>query len=265
MANLNRMEPANVANTLGGTQPERLQFPFAGQLNIEADYDLDSALFDCKFSPNFDEHLYDTIPHEDEIDWDNAQSRKTRKNLNAKKRKKSKEEVAILEAHFVQDPEWTRKTVKALKPLLNLTVDQIYKWGYDRKLLVEKRKSNAQQKRVRKSKTMKKMTKASNSLAVDDRDNTRQDWGCSLQKSQEFNSFKMQSHQEEQLCLNADLKSDKPFDEGEGCMEILSDCCVGNNFIRNDSGIFNFEHPSNKDDLFCHDDSDFYTELHLQD
>mmetsp|Transcript_38511 Transcript_38511/g.44141 ORF Transcript_38511/g.44141 Transcript_38511/m.44141 type:complete len:96 (+) Transcript_38511:355-642(+) len=95
--------------------------------------------------------------------------------MNAKKRKKTKEEIAILEAHFVQDPEWTRRTVKALKPLLNLTVDQIYKWGYDRKLLVEKRKSNAQQKRVRKSKTMKKMTKASNSLAVDDRDNTRQD------------------------------------------------------------------------------------------
>ena len=67
---------------------------------------------------------------------------KTRKNLRAPKRKKTQEEVRILEAHFNEDPSWGRKTVKALKSLLpNLTVDQIYKWGYDKKLLEKKRQA----------------------------------------------------------------------------------------------------------------------------
>ena len=56
-----------------------------------------------------------------------------------KKRKKTNEEVSVLEGHFTKDPAWSRKTVKALKGILtNLSVDQIYKWGYDKKLLEKK-------------------------------------------------------------------------------------------------------------------------------
>lgn len=67
---------------------------------------------------------------------------KNRKNLNAKKRKKTKEENDTLEAYFQEDPSWGRKTVKMIKNLLNnLSVDQIYKWGYDRKLLLKKRQA----------------------------------------------------------------------------------------------------------------------------
>lgn len=65
--------------------------------------------------------------------------KKTRKGLNDRKRKKTKEEVATLESFFENDPSWGRKTVKALKQALpNLSVDQIYKWGYDRKKLQKK-------------------------------------------------------------------------------------------------------------------------------
>lgn len=83
-----------------------------------------------------------------------ADSNKVRKNLRAKKRKKTKEEVAILEAYYQQDPSWSRKTVKALKyKLTNLTVDQIYKWGYDKKNLMKKQKA---QMKARKTKVQQK-------------------------------------------------------------------------------------------------------------
>jgi len=72
----------------------------------------------------------------------NIKKAKARKNLRAKKRKKTPEEKAILEAYFDKDPTWGRKTVKALKgELPNLTVDQIYKWGYDHKLLLKSLKN----------------------------------------------------------------------------------------------------------------------------
>lgn len=38
----------------------------------------------------------------------------------------------------MKDPDWSRKTVQILKHKLNLSVDQIYKWGYDRKLALQK-------------------------------------------------------------------------------------------------------------------------------
>ena len=124
-------------------------------IEFKEDTDLDCPLFECKDVSNSEGHLHDTIPHEDELKELEGLNSKQRKNLRAKKRKKSKYEVKILEEYFERDPEWSRQTVKQLKPLLNLSVDQIYKWGYDRKHLVEKRKSNVtRKKRVRKAKTM---------------------------------------------------------------------------------------------------------------
>lgn len=78
----------------------------------------------------------------------NGNKRKHWSGKGIKKNKKTKEEVSILETYFKSDPEWTRKTVKVLKGMLTrLTVDQIYKWGYDRKLLIEK---NDERKRAKK-------------------------------------------------------------------------------------------------------------------
>ena len=75
-------------------------------------------------------------------------AQKSRKNLRAKKRKKTQEEINILEAYFTQDPAWTRKTVKSLKgELPNLSVDQIYKWGYDKKLLQKKYRAQEKAKK----------------------------------------------------------------------------------------------------------------------
>ena len=65
-----------------------------------------------------------------------------------KKNKKTPEEISILEKYFETDPSWGRKTVKILKTTLTrLSVDQIYKWGYDRKLLIKK---NSEKKRMQK-------------------------------------------------------------------------------------------------------------------
>lgn len=55
------------------------------------------------------------------------------------KMKKSKEEKEILKAFFLKDPSWSRKTVKTLKSMLSLPIDKIYKWGYDKKLILKKR------------------------------------------------------------------------------------------------------------------------------
>jgi uncharacterized protein YktA (UPF0223 family) len=83
-----------------------------------------------------------------------SNSKKTRKGLNDKKRKKTKEEIALLENFFENDPSWSRKTVKTLKHQLpNLSVDQIYKWGYDRKKLHKKYQA---QKKAKKTKCSEK-------------------------------------------------------------------------------------------------------------
>lgn len=47
-------------------------------------------------------------------------------------RKKTKKEIAFLSEQFEKDPDWSRKTVKICKKALNLSTDQIYKWGYDK-------------------------------------------------------------------------------------------------------------------------------------
>lgn len=60
-------------------------------------------------------------------------------NLRGKKRKISKVEKSILEDYFKKDPNWSRETVKVLKSLVNLPIDKIYKWGYDKKKLITKR------------------------------------------------------------------------------------------------------------------------------
>jgi hypothetical protein len=53
-------------------------------------------------------------------------------------RAKTESEVAFLEAEFIKDPTWNRKTVQVCKKALSLRTDQIYKWGYDRKKLLQK-------------------------------------------------------------------------------------------------------------------------------
>jgi len=70
-----------------------------------------------------------------------------RKGQHDKKRKKTEYELDTLESCFQNDPKWGRNTVKTLKSqLTELTVDQIYKWGYDRKKLLKK---NQAQKKAR--------------------------------------------------------------------------------------------------------------------
>lgn len=97
-----------------------------------------------KASKTYDNEVDNEFSRENNL----SSNTKTRKNLRAKKRKKSKHEVALLEAYFTQDPAWSRKTVKALKPQLSLSVDQIYKWGYDRKKLLKKRNAQAKAKQA---------------------------------------------------------------------------------------------------------------------
>lgn len=54
-------------------------------------------------------------------------------------RKKTSFEVNFLEEMFQRDPSWGRKTVQICKKALNLNTDQVYKWGYDKKLLLKKK------------------------------------------------------------------------------------------------------------------------------
>ncbi|CAI2374553.1 unnamed protein product [Moneuplotes crassus] len=54
-------------------------------------------------------------------------------------RKKTASEIQFLEEMFKKDPKWGRKTVQICKKALDLNTDQIYKWGYDRKLLLRKK------------------------------------------------------------------------------------------------------------------------------
>lgn len=55
-------------------------------------------------------------------------------------RKKTSEEIQFLEEMFQKDPKWGRKTVQICKKTLNLNTDQVYKWGYDKKLLLKKKR-----------------------------------------------------------------------------------------------------------------------------
>lgn len=48
-------------------------------------------------------------------------------------RKKTTEELRLLEYFLEQDPEWNRSTVSTAAKLLGLSCYQVYKWGYDRK------------------------------------------------------------------------------------------------------------------------------------
>lgn len=56
-------------------------------------------------------------------------------------RVKTKEEIDFLEQQFVKDPDWTRKTVQFCKKNLNLETAQIYKWGFDKKMILKKNSS----------------------------------------------------------------------------------------------------------------------------
>jgi hypothetical protein len=65
-------------------------------------------------------------------------------------RAKTPKEVAFLEAQFAKDPTWSRRTVQVCKrELKNLRTDQIYKWGYDKKLLLKKRSKGKTQAEVK--------------------------------------------------------------------------------------------------------------------
>lgn len=67
----------------------------------------------------------------------NSNDAKSSRNSN-KKRAKTYEEIKFLEEMFEKDPTWSRKTVQIWKKALNLKTNQIYKWGYDRKILNKK-------------------------------------------------------------------------------------------------------------------------------
>lgn len=71
-------------------------------------------------------------------------------------RQKTEEEVAFLETQFEKDPTWSRATVQYCKNILNLGTTQIYKWGFDKKLSLERKakkllrqKQNPQKRRRR--------------------------------------------------------------------------------------------------------------------
>ena len=49
------------------------------------------------------------------------------------KRWKTYNEKEVLEAFFLLDQRWTRKTINYVKDLVNLSEEQIYKWGYEKK------------------------------------------------------------------------------------------------------------------------------------
>lgn len=48
-------------------------------------------------------------------------------------RKKTIEELKLLEYFLEQDPTWGRRTVATAAKVLGLSCYQVYKWGYDRK------------------------------------------------------------------------------------------------------------------------------------
>ncbi|CAI2365226.1 unnamed protein product [Moneuplotes crassus] len=82
-------------------------------------------------------------------------------------RVKTPEEVKFLESQFAKDPEWTRKTVQYCKEVLNLGTTQIYKWGFDKKLSLERRMKKLLKKnnknKPRRRKGVKRSRKSCNS------------------------------------------------------------------------------------------------------
>lgn len=65
-------------------------------------------------------------------------------------RKKSLNEIKFLEEMFLRDPNWGRDTVQICKKMLDLSTDQIYKWGYDKKLQLKKKsKESTNQSTIR--------------------------------------------------------------------------------------------------------------------
>lgn len=61
------------------------------------------------------------------------------------RRRKTADEINLLEQCFANDNEWTRETVEFLKSNTHLSYTQIYKWGWDQKKKVEK---NPRAKRI---------------------------------------------------------------------------------------------------------------------
>ena len=56
------------------------------------------------------------------------------------KRWKTFSEKEILECYFVLDPSWAKKTIVYVKDFVELSEEQIYKWGYERKRKLRKEK-----------------------------------------------------------------------------------------------------------------------------
>ena len=54
------------------------------------------------------------------------------------KRYKTRDEITFLEQQLIKDPSWSRKTVQLCKRTLGIRTDQIYKWGYDRKMAMKR-------------------------------------------------------------------------------------------------------------------------------
>mmetsp|Transcript_5290 Transcript_5290/g.6292 ORF Transcript_5290/g.6292 Transcript_5290/m.6292 type:complete len:250 (-) Transcript_5290:125-874(-) len=74
-------------------------------------------------------------------------SKKSRKS--AIKRWKTFSEKEVLECYFQLDPNWGRKTINYLRPIVKLSEEQIYKWGYERKKKLDE-SYTSQQNQIRK-------------------------------------------------------------------------------------------------------------------
>ena len=78
---------------------------------------------------------YWKIIEECEYNQTSKKPTKNKKWKNDKKsiRKKTVEELRLLEYFLLKDPEWSRSTIVKAARVLGMTCYQIYKWGYDRK------------------------------------------------------------------------------------------------------------------------------------
>ena len=74
-------------------------------------------------------------------------------------RQKTPEEVKFLEEQFSKDPSWSRKTVQYWKDVLNLGTTQIYKWGFDKKLSLERKEKQRYPKKDRNLRKIKNKLK----------------------------------------------------------------------------------------------------------
>lgn len=249
---------------------EDLDFQNEMSIEFQEASDLYCPLFDCKEIWNSEGHLHDTIPHEDELKELEAFNSKQRKNLRAKKRKKSKYEVKILEEYFVKDPEWSRQTVKQLKPLLNLTVDQIYKWGYDRKHLVEKRKMNITRKKrgVRKAQTMQTIPRDSKIVPItqsfqqldEDENDVIHDLvfdqiACN---SCLFEAGHRPKEQPNSFAKVQDMKESLYFSRDVTNLEILSDSKIDKVFFENSSEVIDENNLWSVKEIFSQEESDWF-------